>query len=350
MKHSTGVLLLMSVFLCSAAAQESGTPLPKGALSGLMFGDYYYNIRQRDTAKENLNGFAFRRIYFTYDYAISPKFDSRFRLEADQSSNSLTAGGKLGVMVKDAYIKWKGIFEGHDLIFGLSPTPAFDVSEDAWGYRSLEKTIMDLRGIVSSRDMGIDMKGQISSDNMARYWVKIGNNASNGPEGDKFKRYYGLLQFKLTDEVQATLYGDFDAENGVVDPLTHDRVSNDRITEAFFLGYRKPNNCSIGLEAFHKTVNNGMAAAGGGLQNMQTWGITGYAWGSVADDVRLVGRVDYFDPNTQVDKDGSILVIAALDYLPSPDVHVMPNVEIQSYQADVESDVVARMTFYYVFH
>ena len=51
-------------------------------------------------------------------------------------------------MVKDAWLKWKNIFSGSDLIFGISPTPAFDVSEGAWGHRYLEKTIMDLDGIV----------------------------------------------------------------------------------------------------------------------------------------------------------------------------------------------------------
>ena len=34
-------------------------------------------------------------------------------------------------MVKDAYLQWNNIFSGSNLIFGLSPTPAFDVSEGA---------------------------------------------------------------------------------------------------------------------------------------------------------------------------------------------------------------------------
>ncbi len=127
-------------------------------ISGLAYGDYFYNAAVSDSTKANLNGFQFRRIYITADFAVSETFDSRFRLETDQSINSNTPGGKLGVMVKDAWLKWKNVFSGSDLIFGISPTPAFDISEAAWGYRSLEKTIMDLRGVVPSRDFGVDLK------------------------------------------------------------------------------------------------------------------------------------------------------------------------------------------------
>src|SRR5512146_3331458 len=163
------LIVVLALTALPAVAQDSlkavpapGQSEPKGKLSGLMFGDYFYNIDQRDTAKKDLNGIQLRRIYFTYDYAISPNFDTRFRLEADQSA--LTSDGKIGVFVKDAYLKWKGIFEGSDVLFGVSPAPAFDASEEAWGYRSLEKTIMDLRGIVPSRDLGVDLKGKLTDD------------------------------------------------------------------------------------------------------------------------------------------------------------------------------------------
>ena len=88
-------LLASFIWALPAIGQDSTAtpPPPKGKFSGYMFGDYYYNVQQRDTTKKDLNGFQFRRIYFTYDYAISPKFDSRFRLEADQAA--LSSNGRL---------------------------------------------------------------------------------------------------------------------------------------------------------------------------------------------------------------------------------------------------------------
>ncbi|MGE5350538.1 MAG: hypothetical protein ACM3P0_00540, partial [Acidobacteriota bacterium] len=110
------VLVLMLLLLPAIAfAQEKNTP-PR--VSALMFGDYFYNIEQRDATKKDLNGFQLRRVFFTTDFTLSESFDSRFRLEAEQTANSLTPGGKLGVMLKDAFIKWKGIFQGSDFLFG----------------------------------------------------------------------------------------------------------------------------------------------------------------------------------------------------------------------------------------
>ncbi len=135
-------------------------------LSGYMFGDYFYNAQRDDDittlsnvalgGPEEFNGFLLRRIYFTYDDDISKDFAVRFRLEAD--SVSLDSRGKITVFVKDAYLRWKNIGK-NEFIFGIQPPPAYEVSEAAWAYRSLEKTIMDLRGIVSSRDIGVSLRG-----------------------------------------------------------------------------------------------------------------------------------------------------------------------------------------------
>ena len=132
------------------------TAVGQGKFSGYMFGDYYYNVA-RDASIPTTNiaspagttafqAFQLRRIYFTYDNDISEQFATRFRLEADQAaatsaptaSGDVLPSGKVGVFVKDAYLLWKNVFSGSNLIFGVQPTPAYDVSEAAWGYRSLE--------------------------------------------------------------------------------------------------------------------------------------------------------------------------------------------------------------------
>jgi hypothetical protein len=117
-----------------------------------MFGDFFYNASQNNPADNDLNGFQFRRIYATADYSINENFYTRFRLETDQTTNSNTPANKLGVMVKDAWLQWKNVFDGSNLFFGISPTPAFEVAEGIWENRFLEKTMLDYWGVVSSRD------------------------------------------------------------------------------------------------------------------------------------------------------------------------------------------------------
>jgi len=183
-------LIFMSSFI-SAQGQ------PK--ISGVIFGDYFYNASQNNSANKDMNGFQFRRIYTTADFSISENFTTRFRLEADQSNNSLTPGGKVGVMVKDAWLQWKNIFEGSNVVLGISPTPAFEVAESIWGNRFLEKTMLDYWGVVSSRDFGVDLKGNLVKDGSAKYWVKFGNNSSNSPESNKNKRQKNSLSEKKAE-------------------------------------------------------------------------------------------------------------------------------------------------------
>ena len=42
-----------------------------------------------------------------------------------------------------------------------------------------------------------------------KYWLMIGNGASNRPEFDKYKRYYLSLHFSFTNELVMTVGGDY---------------------------------------------------------------------------------------------------------------------------------------------
>ncbi len=340
-------IVLPLIFVAVLNAQEKAFA-PSGKFSGLMFGDYFYNADQHDASKKDFNGFQFRRIYFTYDYDIAEDFTTRFRLEADQSA--LASNGKTGVFVKDAYLRWKNVFQGSDLVFGVSPTPAYDLSEGAWGYRSLEKTIMDLRGIVPSRDLGIDLKGNLDNGGSAKYWLKIANNSGNSPESDKFKRYYGNLQFKVASGLQVLVYGDYDTRGNKLDAVSGQMKSNSRITFAGFVNLASKNEYSLGVEGYYQTIqNNFRSIPTAALEDQKNYGVTVFGWYAVSSDLRLVGRYDIWDPNTSLDKDGINLLILALDYIPANNVHVMPNLYLQTYQAGGSNDVVPRVTFYYVF-
>jgi len=324
MKKIYTISIMLVLFAAINFAQEVKD---KVKFSGLMFGDYFYNISNVDGNQQNLNGFQFRRIYFTADIAVAESFDARFRTETDQSANSNTGGGKLGVMVKDAYLKWKGIFSGSDLVLGISPTPAFDISENAWGYHSLEKTIMDLNGIVSSRDFGVDLKGKIINDGTVNYWIKIANNSSNGPESDKYKRYYALVQVKPVDGLQATVYYDYAAKADVNDAFDKTSKPNNVFVAAVFLNYQLKSDFAFGFEAFSRNIQNGYKTTGA-LIDQKTMGFSLWAWVSLVDNFRLVARYDSYDPNTDLDNDKTTLLLAGLDYKIAKNVSIIPNVEI----------------------
>lgn len=319
--------------------------------SGLMFGDLYYNANAINPANKDLNGWQFRRIYLTTDYTISSNFSSRFRLEADQSA--LSSNSKISTFVKDAWLKWKDIFSGSDLFVGISPTPAFEVSEGAWGYRPIEKTIMDYFGIVSSRDLGIDLKGKLDEKGIANYWIKIGNNSGNSPESNKYKRYYASFQIKPNDNLMFNLYGDFASYAKRLDPFDGQLKDNSAFVFAGFINYKQSNSFSLGVESFIKSQQNNYSPNGSlsSLESQTGFGLS--VWGRVLlnENVGLVARYDTFDPNTNsaANNDKHGLIIGAVDFKVDKHVSVMPGIEVHTLQGADNSDVTPRVTFFWEF-
>lgn len=339
----------------------------KGKLSGYMFGDYFYNLT-RDTGiaslpdvanggARDLNGFQLRRVFFTYDYDISDKFTTRFRLEADQAAN--TSNNRIGVAVKDAYLQWKGIFKGSDLIFGIQPTPSFEVSESLWGNRFLEKTIMDLRGISTPRDIAIALRGNLFSDGLLKYWIMIGDGSNNSPEVDKYKRFYAHLQLNPVKDLTATFYADFKVRPDINDPNSTTNppatLSNNDLTYSVFVGYKKKDAFSAGVETFLNQRQNGMIT-GTEIKDKIAMGISLFASYNFIKQLAIVGRYDYYDPNIDSDVKGDLRnwFVFSLNFKPDDKVTISPNVIIETYESlpngrAIKSSITPRITLFYSF-
>lgn len=378
---------IVSVILFLAVAASA--VMAQGKFSGYMFGDYYYNV-SRDANFTSLSGsnaspvggtayqaFQLRRAYFTYDNDISEQFTSRFRLEADQgagTSSSVTGdelyGGKIGVFVKDAYLTWKNVFEGSNLTFGMQPTPAYEVSEAAWGYRSLEKTIGDLRGFVDSRDLGLSLKGKILEDGSLNYWVMVGNGAGTSkPESDKYKRYYAHIQVKPFTNFQATAYVDYKAAADIVNSYTKANVSNAVTTAALFAGYSVPFTYNIGAEVFLQSTANGLKdTLSKSYADKKALGVSVFGSVNILPELAFVARYDNYAPSTDDSGKDPLhvtssvananlsrnYIIAGLSWKVDKNVSIIPNVLYETYETpkggkDIDPSVTARVTMYYVF-
>jgi hypothetical protein len=335
---------------------------PRGRISGLMFGDYYYNVTGNphhgynaagaDSGRayidpttgnnpqvigKDLNGTQLRRVYFQLDNDLSVRVASRFRLEVD--SNELTSGGKLGVFVKAAYLQIKDVVPRGSFTFGMSNTPTFENSEEFWGYRSVEKTIVDFRGLSSSSDLGVQLKGFADGNHKIGYNAMIGDGTGQRPENNRYKRGYFALPLRLMEDLRIEPYVDYEARPG----------ETDRALYKIFTGYELKRG-AIGLEAF-QAVNH---VAGG--RNLKPTGISVFGRTAFTEKVRGFVRFDRFQPNTlaanRLDTD---LYIAGLDFEPYKDVRIQPNIEMTDYNprgtqvAPPHHDLQARLTFYWKF-
>jgi hypothetical protein len=353
-----GAILLASP--CAAQApQVTPTPpdFPRGRISGLVFGDYYYNVvgdpnhryssSGSDSDKVNidnssaqqigqdLNGLQIRRIYFQLDNDLSIKYSTRFRLEAD--SKSLTSDGKIGVALRTAYFQAKNLYSRADLTFGVIPTPIWESAEDFWQYRSIEKTIADFRGLGSSMDLGVELKGFVDPDHRFGYAAMIGNGVGQKPEDNRYKKLLLSVPIRLGD-LRLEPFADYENAPG----------GQDRVTYKAFAGYEFK-RAALGVEVVDR-VNHKPAG------NQEPFGVSVFGRAIATPTLGGFARFDLWQPDRRADNRlDSQLWIAGLDWQPFKDVHFMPNVEATQYDAKGTAvapprhDLQARLTFYYKF-
>ena len=344
---------------------------PRGRISGYMFGDLYdnlvgdtrrvYTAAGADAGKVNvdaagpitkdLNGVQMRRVYFQLDNDLSVKYATRFRLEVD--SKALTSDGKLGVFVKAAYFQAKQVVPRGDFYFGMVGTPTFENSEEFWAYRSIEKTIVDFRGLASSSDIGVALKGYADGNHHFGYNAMIGDGTGQKPETDRFKRFYLTLPIRFGD-FRLEPYGDYQSARVNLGPRVASHTDSleanmDQALWKLFAGYEF-RRVAIGAEGVVRLAHKFTAP------NQEARGLSVFARGTITPTVGAFARLDHWIPDHRaVNRLDSQLWIAGLDWQPFKDVHVMPNVEATQYLAKgtavapAHHDLQARVTFYYKF-
>ena len=182
--------LYKSFLMGLAIAMFSGVVHPQGEIKGYMVGEYYNVVKHNNSDLEGWNGFWFRRIYFTYNNMLSDTVKVRLRYEM-ASPGDFSSDFLLG-FVKDAYISFK--LGQKNLTAGIQSPPSFRNIEDIWGYRSLEKTPLDLYKWTSSRDFGVSLSGGKSL-----IWeVMLANGSSNKAEADRGKKLLGLVGYRTS--------------------------------------------------------------------------------------------------------------------------------------------------------
>jgi hypothetical protein len=357
-----------------AAVAPTPPDFPRGRISGLVFADYYYNAvgdpthvysdKGVDAGKVNidgvspitrdLNGVQLRRAYLQLDNDLSARVATRVLLEAD--GKEFTSSGKVTVFVKQAYVQGKSVLPRMDFLFGMLKTPLFEVSEEFWAYRSVEKTIADFWGLSPSSDFGVEVKGFADPDHHLGYAAMIGDGTGQKPETDRYKKYYLSLPARFGDlRVEPSL--DYQAVR--VD-LTKNRahtdslgLNNDQADYKIFAGYEFK-RMALGAEALTR-VNHKVPSA----RTTEPRGISVFARGTLTPTLAALARFDAWTPDSRAAACvNTRLYIVGVDWQPMKDVHLMPNVEATEYvphgtgPASVPPkyhDLQARVTLYYRF-
>ncbi|HVN58641.1 MAG TPA: hypothetical protein VMT63_10110 [Bacteroidales bacterium] len=349
---------------------------PSGTLWGYVFGDYYVKTHADSLSRgktqyagksypKNYDAFAFRRIYLGYDYNISEHFSAEFLLSHE--SDVVDPSGDRSMYIKAANIRWKNIIPNNDLVIGQMNTPLFAlVSEKAWGYRNIEKTVADMRGFGSSNDFGIAWQGKVDSKGTFGYNFLISNGTAQKLETDKYKKFWGEIYAKLLDQkLTLDFASDYEPLNG----------TQSKTTVKGFAAYQTT-PVTIGIEVVSQTQKAYATDSISGSNvsaNIVPFGFSAWIKGTVIKSkLNYFARFDTYNPDTKfststlypkakpysANKYTENFITAGLDYTPVKNVHIEPNLWVDTYKSKLTTvsgkaksdyDMTARLTFYYVF-
>ncbi|HEX9985730.1 MAG TPA: porin [Thermoanaerobaculia bacterium] len=335
MRSTVTVAALLFAFSV-AAQQPAEKPAPPVTISGLMFGDYYYMARSHRADVEGKNGFWIRRAYLTFDKDLGDDFSARLRFEVNQPGD-FTTNSTLQPFVKDAWVKWKRS-PALEITAGLSPTPTWETVERVWGYRPVERTPGDFYRLGASRELGIGLAGALDARKRLRYHFTFGNGAGAGTETNEGKKAALAVSFAPTSETIFEAYGDREDRPGATDRT---------LLQAF--GAVQKKGFRAGVQYMHQIRQGGPTIDVGSV----------FAVKNLRDDLAVLARVDrLFDPlpdgettpyHPLSNRSEATLFIAGVDWKIHRYVSVIPNLEVVTYDEDVEIDVVPRLTFSLVF-
>lgn len=354
-------LFVGMVFLLKFNQSMWGQEIQK-EFTAQMFGDFYYNF-QRDTLSTtlnyanlndpvNMNGLIFRRINAGYNFHLSSRISTKIVWEADNVT--FATNNKLSFFPKDACISFDSLKKTLRVNFGIIQTPVFIVSEQWWGHRFLEKTITDLYGFVSSRDMGISLHGRCFK-NRIMFALMVGNGNGIKLENDRFKTMYFLMEYQPFENFKLALSGAYYFQKRIIDlydsipPIR--RLNKDDMLVTLFVGYKKKKFFSAGLELF-AYFNQHDYNTGKDFVSYFALGSSTYFNLSPFKRWTFVGRLDFFEPNdhTLARNDLRIYMVLASDYHVRQDMIISPNFIVEFYDKTstgktIKPGITGRITF-----
>jgi hypothetical protein len=324
----------------AAEAEEA----PAFRISGLVYGDYYYVAGNHRDELEGQNGFWLRRVYFTYDHTLSKAFSLRVRLEMN-SKGDFESTGVNTPYLKDAWLKWtRG---SHALVFGMASTPQIEFVEGFQGYRSIEKTPIDLYRWDSSRDLGLVLQGRLGKAQRTSYALQVGNGSGTGSEVDQSKAARVQLAHRFESGLVLEGYADWqDRPDG-----------RDVSTLEAFVGWQEA-KWRASLQ-YGRQVRR---EAGPDRADLELEFLSAFATVQLTPKLALVGRLDRnFDPvpNGETidympfsETARAVFGYAGVDVMLAKTVHLIPNLEWTSYGESPDgttpaSDLVPRVTLFF---
>ena len=371
----------------SALAQTPSTPppafTPHWSFNGQLFADYYY-MMSADTAgpagkfyyepnaktpngatdnTKNYQAFDMRRVQFGANFYYSPTIVAKVLLEHESAftNGDVLADSKSGFYVKEASVAFGGWIPMGSVIFGQQAMNLFSVDEGLWGYRGVEKSILDFRGMTEtgSNDLGIQAVGNFDAGKDFGYALAIANSDNSSKVEDfRDKVLAADLNAKFMDKhIVLDVSGDVAGAGTATSGLDSTYSQSNSLWKVAAAYTSTP--ITIGIVYANHTLGAQSKTVAG--EDVVQSGLSIFAHGEIIPKaLGAFARYDMYDPNTK-ENDNKLgrkesFISAGLDWIPEADanVHVDPNIEINSFSnhsgvsspSGYEAITVARVTLW----
>ncbi len=326
MKH---IVIILSIFTMAIGSDTK--------IGGTTYFDY---TSGKDDAGESTSAFNFKRQYISFSGEASDDIKYKIVVDVGATNNLPGEDQRLTAFLKKAQIDYKTSFA--KISMGVIGTNTYGVQEKNWGYRFIEKSAMDTYKFSSTADIGIGFSKSLTDDlNMSLQMVN--GEGYKSPQIDKYHKIslnttYGEAKLHKNDGYNVGLvYSTEDSEDDLTTIEIDESLDPTNVTSLF--GGYAANGLRLGVENATKTK--------GDLTESITSISANYG---IKDNMDVFVRYDMYDPNADMDEDGSSYMITGVVFNCGNGLSMAPNMGITSYEdADADSETEYKLNIQYKF-
>lgn len=355
------ICALLVVLLAIAAA--SAVTAAETSVKGTIYTTWMLN---KTDGQDNYNAFSVDRAYFGAESKLSDctsmritfdirpeRFSTKKQTIIDSDGDTVTVPAMSAydgnpVILKYAYADWKikPVAQYVKVRFGLQPTMYLNYMEGIWSRRYVEKNIGDLNGWTSTSDLGLSAlftlgpQGKLGEAGLAVFNGTKYSDVTDKNKNKDLNLFAKISPFSNDSNFnEVTFFGQFytGTQNKEITGTTEASDWKNQIVSAGAkLAYRQ--TVDLCIDADFRTMGQGAGVSDVKQRGLSFWSNLHLSplvsSTSLLRTLVLFGRVDAYDPNTDMDKDGSTMVIAGLECAPVKGVKASLNYRNTSYQAD----------------
>lgn len=291
------VSALCIIFWSSATAAELNT-------SGKMFLDYKLDLSSKDEEGNRLltNDFSIGRVYVNLKSDLSEKVSMRFTTDVYGKKGKEYYKGYT-LRVKYAYVGFKKIIPNTKIRFGLQSTPWIGMVDKAWGYRLVSKSLFGQYKLMASADYGVGLTVDIPGGYGQGVVEVVNGNGYSKLETNKYK------------DIVARVF---------LTPLPEDEILKSLGVAGFYYLGKDNDGNAVNRAGGHLRFKYDLINLSGefGISQDGEDEISGMGFAGAVEikldkikplkPLAIIGRLDSWDPNTHVEKDETMRIIAGI--------------------------------------